>query len=357
MWRPSVVAREIGANLLAERWRAAILVVITAGAAFLVVATELEQVRTVLVADAELRDAGRYVYVARAEGTTASISPTRCLALGHNKAMVAAGGYTHGGPVTIVKAPGELFEARMIVGDMPTLLSPVHPPSPGDLYISQVAATRAGLADGGQTLFGDVPGVATLSVLDTSARIPDPGPWMWIRTSPHNNLDECWAEVIPESDAVAQQWLTAWLSQGDGTVIVTRFLGEDRLRRDPIAAFHERPNRYAWAATGVMVGTMFWLITWFRRSEVALYRTVGSSRSQTALIFALPSTLLIGAGAFIGALYGLYLAGLESPVTSSAILTAARQALLTLATALLVNILGTLLTVAGSVASYIRQRL
>ncbi|MFO7549457.1 MAG: hypothetical protein R6X29_11410 [Acidimicrobiia bacterium] len=319
--------------------------------------TELDQVRAAVVADAELRSAGRYVYVARAEGSMSSIDATRCVALGHNPAALTAGGYKLDGPVAIAKAPGELFEARMTIGGMLTLLAPHNSPSPGDVYVAQAAASRIGLADGGMVLLGHGLGRARVSVVDMSARIPDPGPWMWIPTAPVEKLHECWVEVIPAADRVAQQWITAWLSRGEGTVIVARLLGEDRLRTDPVAAFHGRPTRYAWAAAGSVVGIMIWLITWFRRSEMALYRTVGSSRGQTTLLYVIPSMVLVGVGVLLGALYGVHLHGLKSAVTASALTAATRQAVMTLNTALLVTLLGALVTVAGNIAGYIRQRL
>lgn len=357
MWRLPVILREISANLIAERWRAVVLIAITSSATFLVVATELSQVRIAIATYADLKNAGRYVFVATAESGSSTIDATRCVALGHSAAVVAAGGYTQGERVPIAKAPGEVFEGRMMVGQMPILLAPVNPPSPGDIYISEPAAKRVGLPDGGIVVLGDGLGSAQLAVVDMSARVPDPGPWVWIPTAPTDNLDQCWVEVIPAADQIGQQWVTTWLTQGREPVIVTRLLREDRLRADPIVVFHRRPTKYAWAAAGIVVGMIFWLITWFRRSEIALYRTVGSSRSQTALIYLLPALILIAGGVLIGALSGVYLHGLRSPVTATGILVAARQALLMFSSASLVILLGTLVVVVGNIAAYIRQRL
>ena len=364
MWRLSVVIKEIGANLIAERWRAVVIAVITAAATTSVVATELDQVRRAVAADAELKSAGRYVYVAWTEGADTPVNPTRCLALRHNQAVLAAGGYTHGGPVSVAKAPGELFGARMMVGDMPALLAPHNPPSPGQVYISQTAAARVGLADGRTVLLGGGLGNARVSVVDMSARVPDPGPWVWIPAAPGEKLDECWVEVVPAADQVAQPAITAWLSQGERTVIVTRFLAEDPLRTDPVTVFAARSTRYAWAASGVIVGVVVWLIIWFRRSEMALYRTVGSSRGQTTLIFVLPYMALMVVGTLGGLLLGIYIHGLGAEPTATSLVAArtslvaaSRQSFLALSIGILIALGGTLLTLGGSIAGHIRNRL
>ena len=151
--------------------------------------------------------------------------------------------------------------------------------------------------------------------------------------------------------------ITAWLSQGERTVIVTRFLAEDPLRTDPVTVFAARSTRYAWAASGVIVGVVVWLIIWFRRSEMALYRTVGSSRGQTTLIFVLPYMALMVVGTLGGLLLGIYIHGLGTEPTATSLVAASRQSFLTLSLGILIALGGTLLTLGGSIAGHIRNRL
>jgi hypothetical protein len=357
MWRARVVVREIGAGLAAEAWRAVVIVAVVVGLVSIVTVVELGQIQDAVDTDTALSNAGRYVFVAFADGDSAPIDPRRCLAIDQNPAVKATGGFTETGRVRIEKAPGELLRLRSTIGRTVAMLSPDSTVAPGDIYVAQPAAQRIGLRTGTTVVLGDEMGPAEMSVVDMSARIPDPGPWLWSADGPVLPLDECWVEVNPSTATGASDWISAWLSQGAGTIGAVPFLGEDRFRLDPQEAFHTRPTKFAWLVGGVAIGLLLTLVLWFRRSEIALYRTVGSSAGQTALLLGTPYVILVAMGAVGGVLLGLYLHGLAAPLSLPLYGAALRQATLMASTATLITIAAALATSAGNISDYIRQKL
>lgn len=76
---------------------------------------------------------------------------------------------------------------------------------------------------------------------------------------------------------------------------------------DPAAEFSTRPTRLAWLYAGAGIGLLLGVNAWFKRSDIALYKTLGASPWQTASLFTLQGILLISA-AWAVATPGLLLA-------------------------------------------------
>lgn len=358
MWPASSTRREVLANLLAERWRGLIAVVLVAAAVALVTYVELTQVERAVSAQRQLTAAGADVFRATPATEGSSIEAARCAALNTNPAVFAAGGFAEDSEhVWLEKAPGERLNLRTMVGELTTVLTGSLEAVDTTLVIPATEATRLGVVDGSMLAFTDGR-VHTVTVLHLETRFPDPGAWVAVRGAPHGEVTECLVQFRRGATANAQDAIRTWLTTGSGDLIVQPHLAEDELRTSPLAAFQSRPTRFAWTAGGIAVGLVVTIIVWFRRPELALYRSLGAPVSTVTLIYAGQYLSLLLVGVLSGAMIGTYFAILETPLTFLTVLgTAARQGVLVFLAASVVLVLATVAISAGKVSTYIRERL
>lgn len=351
-----MIAMETASNLAVERWRG---IVVAVGSAILVatiVVLELAQIRVAVDLEADMTEGGRYVVVAESDGLGSGIEANRCAALTHNPIVLAAGGFSEGARVVLDKAPGEVFRQRAMVGDMVKLLAPQMTPV-GDLYFAVQAAERLGLATGTVVALGDGAGSATVSVVDMQARVPDPGPWAWTQTTLPSSLDQCWVEFAPFALPIAQEWVAAWLTHDEGSVVTRPLLADDRFRADPIDLFRSRPTRHAWLLVGMTISVLVSLIIWSRRSELALYRTVGASVGQVVIVFASPYVLLVLLGTLAGASAGAYVDAISARAEYLRLGESLLQAGLSFLVAVPLITIVVLGTARGDLSAHLRRRL
>lgn len=356
-----VVLSEGVANIGAERWRGVVLIVIGAVILTSLVALEIGQRREAVEAEHRLTKAGQYVYIARAAVQDTSLDAKRCVALGANPAVVASGGFVAGGDkaTILAKAPGWRLSLRAVTGAMPQLMTGDGPGEPvrGVAALSS-QAEALGLVSGSRVVLDASDGAIALSLLEVTDRIPDPGAWLIHAVAPQGGLDQCWAEFQPGSAGVAASVMRTWLSTGPGDVVVTPLLPPDQLRIAPITRYETRASRYAGPAAGAVLGAVHSLVLWFRRSEVALYRSVGLRRTSTAAIYAMVGSTLIAVSTVIGLLFGAAATGVTGPPISFPEFQ--RASLTALVAALMATLLmnaAVLAISSGSISDYIRDRL
>lgn len=358
-WTLSSVVRDGGGHLRAERWRGILLLALVTILVAVVVTLE-EAARTeALQHHRGLIAAGSTVVRALPTTEEAKIDAGRCAALDAADGVRAAGGLVSDGPpMLLARAPDQVLTPRKYVGALPAAISGGEAFEPADLIIPVELARAWGIADDSPLLVRAAGVRHTLHVrtINSAARLPDPGLWLAVPTAPTGSVTECWVEFQPWAAHLAVPLVQTWLGTNSAALTVQPLLAEDELRIDPQRAFDERPTSRAWVAAGLCIAVIFGLVLWFRRSEIALYRSVGASRAVCVATFAGPASVIVAAGAVSGAMVGAYVGALGDAIEPMMWETA-RLAGLTLAVAVPAIAATVLVISSGGLAAYIRDRL
>lgn len=306
MWKSRIVLREIWRSLVTSGWRTLLLLFVSAGLLYAVATTELRVAENALTTEQAQTASGKYTYSASAIPTATTTAATgldggRCLALEYRSHVVASGGFTLRDSVTIARAPGVRTELVDIVGPMQALwdssLQADTYPERG-LWISTALATSIGFRPGSEILLDGLP-PTQVGVFDPSRRSPEAAIWIAGLVAPTTPVSQCWVEFAPASAEAGATALRSWFAGYGITVSVAPVLVAGKFSLNPVADFDQRPNRFAWFPAGVSLGLVFAVVGWFKRSEIALYRTLGSGIAQTAVIFVAQGVvILIGAWLF-----------------------------------------------------------
>lgn len=316
-WRAGRLVGETLANLKAERLRGASLVAFVMLMVGLPVFIETSEAEAAIRATNELDAAGRHVFHAIATGEGEQIPAERCDELEANPAVKYSGGFREGEQLDFLSGPGEAMNIRYFTGNLHRILDPTVRRDDRQLYLSSAAAKRFGVVDGSQD-FVSIRGQETepaipvaVGVLDSEQRLPDPGPWVWVPVITSGTTNECWVEFdAGVDDVAASEYMKSWLRTNGADIIVQPHLTEDRFRNDPLASFTQSPTRWAWVASGLLSGIVLAAVMWFRRSDFALYRSTGLSKSEVAVVLGGPYVAIAFVGAVGGVVgsFALYLA-------------------------------------------------
>lgn len=347
------------AHLRCEGWRGVILVLVGAALVAATVALDLAQRRDAVAAEHQLTRAGMYVYVARPATEGTRLDAARCQALGANPAVIATGGFqsARDEPLVLAKAPGWRGTLRAVTGSMPQLLTGDPEARVNGVGVLSSQAPGLGLVAGSNVVLG--PGrTAKVTVLDVSERLPDPGSWLLHTMPSQGDLSECWAEFRPSAAQEAPTLMNTWLRTGPGDVTVSPLLAPDKLRTSPLVLFENRSSRYGILAAGVVLGVLHAFVLWFRRAEMALYRTLGIARTTTAGIYSLTTGGLTWLGSIMGVLYGAVIGSAPGPPATPAEVIAALLdgVVICLLATLLFNAVALALA-SGPISDFIRDRL
>ncbi len=71
--------------------------------------------------------------------------------------------------------------------------------------------------------------------------------------------------------------------EGD-SLNVRSLIALDSFARDPNQELATRPNARAWWIVAILLALTIWIVVWTRRSEVGLYRAIGTSASQLGVL-------------------------------------------------------------------------
>ncbi len=345
---------------MAERWRGVVLILVGASTLAAALAVDLGQRQDILAAQERLTAAGQYVYVARPANPAGSIDAGRCVALGHIGGVISAGGFltTRDAPTRIARAPGWTFNLRTYVGDLPRVLTGRPTPPVTGVAVDAGQAGPLGLMTGSRVRLEPVGTTVVLAVLDIAQRMPDPGAWLLAAAAGSGELTECWAEFEPSAAPLATGLMHTWLRSGESEAIVSPLLPADELRASPRSRYDGRPTKFAPLAAGLILGMVHGIVLWFRRAEVALYRSVGFGRIQAAAVFGSAGMALTAVSAVMGTLYAVLIATLQSgPLSEADVAFAIVNGSVAAGMAMLTQNVAALAISSGSVAEHIRERL
>lgn len=359
MWAAAAVARETLASLRAEAYRGLVLVTITAAGSGVVVGLEVAAARDAVTLGRSMTLAGRDAFIAVNVAPGGKVGSAACLALNANPSVVAAGAVQTGRRVRFSKAPGEFLTARYVLGPALRVLTG-EPEAPlTGLGASTTTARRLGLAPQMAVRLDGVLGSLPVRVLAVENRTPDPGAWVYLPAAPSmSQADECLVEVTAEARTAAPQLITAALGGAGAAVQVSPVLDTARFQADPLTRYRDRPTRFAWLAAALVLTLVVGGLVWFRRAELALLRTLGTTWPQPVLIYAGHYVALLWLGGLAGTLWGAYVSGVRQGVLTGEMLgLALRTGALTVLAATIGGVLVTAMVGAGSITSQIKDRM
>ncbi|MBK6317451.1 MAG: hypothetical protein IPI33_05215 [Dehalococcoidia bacterium] len=303
-WRVASLIEEGLANLRANAFRSLLLLGICAagfgGLAFL----ELRQGMDLTDFARDFREGGAYVAIATVPG--GGLSGPRCESLNGQPGVVAAGAWRGTGQSTFPTAPGVLFQAAEVtlgilrVWDTRQALGT----GPG-LVIGPAMATELGLRPGLIAAFADAEPVRVSGVGDFAQRNPQAARWALSPVAPAETFDECWVEFEPGAYEAGRDSLAAHFAEGSADPAVRPYRRSDEFTRDPAAEWEARPQRRGWVAVSAVAFGFALVAAWFRRSEAGLYLSMGTRRSQMAIMGAAEGWPLVAAGWSLGFSYAI----------------------------------------------------
>ncbi|MCB1247051.1 MAG: hypothetical protein KDB69_07295, partial [Acidimicrobiia bacterium] len=95
-----------------------------------------------------------------------------------------------------------------------------------------------------------------------------------------------------------------------GDAIAAPLIRLDEFSRDPLAELAERPTRYGWILAGAVIALTVWVMAWFRRSDIGLYRAFGTRTSGLTIIGSVEAIVPLVVGAIVGTMWGVVVAGI-----------------------------------------------
>ena len=252
-------------------------------------------------------DAGRDVQIVRAAAsvTPASVSGSACEALTETIGVAASGALRTLTPGEVSSLPGVGFQRAAIT---PGLLEVLEDELEEDrrlaadtrfnvVYVGNATAMELGLALGSFVSINGESDTSRVAGVLEGPRSERLSRWILHETAAIGSMGECWIEFEPRASGEGSALASALLPASD-PLLSARLLDLGALTTFPYEELELRWERFIWFPVGIVVGLLFGLTLWFRRTDVALVRALGFTRSSTALLFSAEVALSVGVGAF-----------------------------------------------------------
>lgn len=351
-WRRREAAAEGLRTLMASGAIGVALVALTATGLGLPAALEARQVSALVTDEADWVASGGTVLVASIDG--ASLQARACENVSMVDGVQAAFGITrHAGATGTASAPG----ARVAVASVTSGIYSFLNAAPGGALISPrveedigvgsslilltPAKTPADESDPAGAPISDAP-VGTVAISDVVPTDVLGDEYAYIALVPQpaaGDVDRCYVRTSPADLGTVRAALPALLAVGGETVIVAdRFVG-GRFSRSFSQEYATRTTQLMPYLGGVAVALMWLIITWIRRSEDGLYKTMGASLTDRAAMRGTEWLAILALGA-VSAWSGVLLVlALTDDATAVALRAAASSIAIAAASSLLVSTL------------------
>lgn len=360
MWRIRALTREALTNVVADRWRTTVLAAISA---LLIGGLALSDYRTTgsLWTETQRRNhEGISVVIASSD---TGLPAATCHALNARPDVRSAGGFRSRGIATLATAPSIRFPAADITAGMlaiwdPTLTHTRTPPATavGESLRDELAVVPGSFLrlTGGQVLSVDAVYAAT-NRSELQAR------WLVTLAAPVGRVDECWVEFTPGAQTAGRDIVTAAFTTQSNELNVRSLIDLGTHARSLADDFADRPSRSLLPIAVIVTTLLACLMTWFRRSELALYRALGTTRLQLLWLAQVENLAVLTIGATVGGLWATFITHWQRATTTDPIplLTGASVATRTVAvTGLVLVCIAPVITlvVRGDIARDLKDR-
>lgn len=311
-WRRREAVQEGLRSLAASGAVGAALVAVVAAGLAVPAVLDATQVSTLVTEEAAWIDSGGTVLIASADGT--QLDARQCEAVAAMTGVEAAFGVTrHPGGAGTAAAPdarvavasatsgmygflhgqagGALIASRVQqdIGSGPalTLLPPVT------AQVDPSAPSAAGPASPG----GPAGTVRISDRVDTGVLGDEYAYVVLVPQRTAGTVDRCYVRARPADLDTIRAALPAVLATPDEPVVVADRLVGGRFSRDYSQEFDERTTRLLPPLGGVVVAVMWLVVSWYRRGEDGLYRTLGATATDRLTMRGCEWLAVLGLGA------------------------------------------------------------
>ncbi len=299
-WRIRSVAKEAWRNVHCSPLRSGLIVALTAATIGALAFAELTTTSNLIVHQAEIDAAGGHVYVATSE---TGLPAGRCSTLYLQTGVESSGEMAALPPVAPTKSPGSSLSAFAATPAILAMLTEANDvesiiAARFGYFVGSEAAQELGLSPGMAVDIGEGPH-PVLGVVDTALRNTRTG--RSILTPASVAVDSTTCMVAYERGAVTgrREFLAAAFSDVDD-VSIDPLIRLGGFSRDPLQDMRRRPTQSAWVLVGAVLAMISWGELWFRRSDIGLYRALGTPRSALVVIGSTESLLTTVPGWLIG---------------------------------------------------------
>lgn len=313
MWPLGLSAREGVATARTGRWTSTLIVIAVAWAIAAPSIADAVEVTRLIESERAWIDAGGYVFVvtgARETGGTAAPIPadvcdrlSRMEGIDASFALKRTGargsvGHVPGGQATIYDvSAGALQFLR------------VEPDPRGVVIATTSFAERTGVADGDPVtvvrraspeVAAATSDLLTTRVADTSTMGEEYDGALLMPARLTDTADACFVRTDAAHLSAVEAALPTLLGHEGKSAIPNPRLFASEFTVDYSTAFEDRPLRWLWAPAAALLGLLWAMLQWFRRSQVAIYATFGM-RAPSRLVMQVSEWAMLAA---IGALFG-----------------------------------------------------
>ena len=298
------LAREALKNLETGRAGTVLLVLAAAAAVAIAATAEARSAESARHDFEDFRARGGYLFAVDPvsedpAGRPQPLSQRACERLNGVPGVTAAGAT---GTVTEVEAAnlGATIEVTGVTPGMYAAIGSVGhgpEPDPAHLLADEIGFERLGL-ESGRTL--GLGGHGRRRVLEAPLGTVSPGFVGAVigAEAPIGTGDVCIVALEPNALNLASALRAAF---GRSDTALRRVLPGADLVASPFEEHRSRLSRHAWWAVAVAFGAIGRFVVWTRRSEVALYRSLGLPPDDIRLMIAIEMAVGAGAGAVVGA--------------------------------------------------------
>ncbi len=303
MWTIRVVAREILFNLWADGWRAMLVALVGAGLLFTVAIGEFHAGVSALQTRDALVEGGKYVFVVESPPASTDVSQmldaSRCLALEFRPHVLLAGGFDLGDPIVLARAPNVPLELARTVGSIGELWDVGYQPTGNTPVLVGAGVAEMLSVEQGVALGAEGQPISVTGVFHPIPRFPSANAWLGVSMDPSNQISECWIEFHPGAASAGSETLRAWFESAGLHVSVRPLLVGDEYTRDPARDFAARSNRQSWIAIGSVLGLLLAVVAWFKRADIALYKSLGFGKLLVGCMYSIQGSIVLVAAAVV----------------------------------------------------------
>lgn len=314
-WPAGVAVGEGVRAALAGRWVSATLVLLSCWA--VAAPGAFDAVAVARLAEEERRFLAAGGNVMLVENREAGVPAYACDQAARSPGVLASAALTRQEPAVLTAAPGGDVGVSSATAGIYGLLG-VAADRPTGAIVPVTLAERMGLRDGDWIVLRPAPGTrgtslpsdaVRIAVVDTSVLGEAHGGIILPTTAaPGDTADACVVMARPADLAVVKSALPAMLPAGTGQTVVLDRLITGEFAADYSGQYRERPLQWAWAAAGAVVGLVWLLVGWVRRSADALYAAMGADLATRLQVRLAEWGLLAGVGATWGTALGIIFA-------------------------------------------------
>jgi len=289
-------------NLVTGRLSTAVIIaaaVVAIASTFILETRSADSTRTDFEA---FQSAGGFLF--RIEPTTpdSSVAPTplrrdQCERLNELRGVTAAGSTGTGDQVILLNASDEIVRVRGMSPGIYKILNDLGMDSNAslsDILVSESYLSRIGLASGATI---GLEGVGVKTIHAAPLQTVGSGFTNTVMTSEAaiGETTTCYVALEPNSLALASSLRSAF---GRSDTAIYRMLAGTELAGSPLEEHATRNTRHLWWTVAVFFAVTVRYVTWTRRSEIALYKSLGLPSSEIRLMLLLEFL----AGSAIGSL-------------------------------------------------------